>query len=287
MNQQVIDYLKQNKDNYVKESLITQLKNAGHVDSDIQEAVTIVYGVESTSHVVPAPRAENANNMNPINVSAQKSNGSNTIVKIFIFVGIALFILFVIIVVGIYFLVKMSQKDMPDNGVPYAGFEEQSVMENKTPVAQQQEEELLFNGEKYLLAFHEETPEKVISEYTAGGEDVYNWTTLITILDYPAGADAKMQLDGLVNLVKSEYAEANDGNDIIIKEGGSDIYMAQFALPSEDYIEYNIIKYVNKTDGGVRSYQFAMKFYSVPSQEDFDQLRASMIPEMRSFVITK
>jgi uncharacterized RDD family membrane protein YckC len=44
MNKQIIEYLEKNKDEYSQESLITQLKNSGHSDVDIQENVRIVYG---------------------------------------------------------------------------------------------------------------------------------------------------------------------------------------------------------------------------------------------------
>ena len=44
MNQQIIDYLQQNKVAYTKESLVQQLKNSGYMENDIQEAVSVVYG---------------------------------------------------------------------------------------------------------------------------------------------------------------------------------------------------------------------------------------------------
>ena len=44
MNQQIVEYLRTNKDQYTQESLIAQLRSVGHGESDIAEAVLVVYG---------------------------------------------------------------------------------------------------------------------------------------------------------------------------------------------------------------------------------------------------
>lgn len=44
MNQQITDYLQQNKASYSKEDLAQQLRNSGYVENEIQEAVNVVYG---------------------------------------------------------------------------------------------------------------------------------------------------------------------------------------------------------------------------------------------------
>jgi magnesium-transporting ATPase (P-type) len=54
MNQQAIDYLQQNKDQYTQESLMQQLRSAGYAEADIQEAVGIVYLSALNSNAVPA-----------------------------------------------------------------------------------------------------------------------------------------------------------------------------------------------------------------------------------------
>ena len=43
MNQKIVDYLQQNKDNYSKESLLAQLKSAGYKDGEISEAINVVF----------------------------------------------------------------------------------------------------------------------------------------------------------------------------------------------------------------------------------------------------
>ena len=55
MNQQIIDYLQQNKVAYTKESLVQQLRSSGYMESDIQEAVSVVYGVGDISGNFSAP----------------------------------------------------------------------------------------------------------------------------------------------------------------------------------------------------------------------------------------
>lgn len=54
MNRQIVEYLKTNKDNYTKESLIEQLRSAGHNDMDITGAINAVYG--DTDILVPLPQ---------------------------------------------------------------------------------------------------------------------------------------------------------------------------------------------------------------------------------------
>ncbi len=43
MNQQILSYLQENKINYSREILTEQLRKAGYLEKDIQEALTIVY----------------------------------------------------------------------------------------------------------------------------------------------------------------------------------------------------------------------------------------------------
>lgn len=56
MNQQIIDYLQQNKTAYSKESLVQQLRTSGYVENDIQEAVNVVYGRTDQISVVQQKR---------------------------------------------------------------------------------------------------------------------------------------------------------------------------------------------------------------------------------------
>lgn len=44
MNQQIVEYLQTNRSQYTKESLVAQLRNAGHGENDINEAIHVVYG---------------------------------------------------------------------------------------------------------------------------------------------------------------------------------------------------------------------------------------------------
>lgn len=48
MNQQIIEYLQQNKDKYPKEDLIEQLKKAGYEEAEINKAVDFVYYKKNT-----------------------------------------------------------------------------------------------------------------------------------------------------------------------------------------------------------------------------------------------
>ena len=58
MNQNALDYLKQNKDKYEKEALIEQLRKNDYSENDINESVFSVYGAENNGAVQsisPAP----------------------------------------------------------------------------------------------------------------------------------------------------------------------------------------------------------------------------------------
>ncbi len=55
MNQQIIEYLQTNKTQYTKESLVAQLRVAGHGENDINEAVNMVYGDMSVAPVNEQP----------------------------------------------------------------------------------------------------------------------------------------------------------------------------------------------------------------------------------------
>ncbi len=57
MNAQIVTYLQKNKEAYTKESLVGQLRKAGHSEADIVEAVAEVYGGDS---IVPPPASDDA-----------------------------------------------------------------------------------------------------------------------------------------------------------------------------------------------------------------------------------
>ncbi|XLQ20111.1 MAG: RDD family protein [Candidatus Moraniibacteriota bacterium] len=60
MNQQIVDYLKENKGGYTKESLITQLRNSGHDEAEIMESINEVYKVTE----IPLPDSGKINGNN-------------------------------------------------------------------------------------------------------------------------------------------------------------------------------------------------------------------------------
>jgi uncharacterized RDD family membrane protein YckC len=57
MNQQIVEYLQANKGQYTRESLVAQLRNAGHSENDIVAAVNVVYIGVSTP---PVPGVQTA-----------------------------------------------------------------------------------------------------------------------------------------------------------------------------------------------------------------------------------
>jgi hypothetical protein len=56
MNQQIIDYLQQNKKQYTKDSLIAQLRKAGFDSVEIDEAVNFVYSAQLQTDAPLAPK---------------------------------------------------------------------------------------------------------------------------------------------------------------------------------------------------------------------------------------
>ncbi len=57
MNNAIVQYLQQNKDAFSKDSLIGELRKAGHSENDIMEGITIVYG--NGSHIPLPPMGVN------------------------------------------------------------------------------------------------------------------------------------------------------------------------------------------------------------------------------------
>ena len=99
MNQQIVDYLKTNKDGYTKESLVEQLKSAGHNENDIQEAVGLVYGGVD----VPMSSPVNATEQQP------EKQGMSTGKKVALIVGIIFAVGFVsVLVIGSIVMVSLN-----------------------------------------------------------------------------------------------------------------------------------------------------------------------------------
>jgi uncharacterized RDD family membrane protein YckC len=59
MNQQIIDFLQENKEEYTKESLIEQLRNAGYDNAEITDAVKNIYGDDEVLIKIPNDDIEN------------------------------------------------------------------------------------------------------------------------------------------------------------------------------------------------------------------------------------
>lgn len=68
MNQQIVKYLQQNKDQYSKKDLMEQLKTTGYMNSDIVEAVAFVYDNKQNGDLPVPPAA-------PSKSSAQITEG--------------------------------------------------------------------------------------------------------------------------------------------------------------------------------------------------------------------
>ncbi len=51
MNQQIVDYLQKNKEQYTQESLVEQLKKSGYSTSEINESVNLVYNLSNDTNV--------------------------------------------------------------------------------------------------------------------------------------------------------------------------------------------------------------------------------------------
>lgn len=106
MNQQIIDYLAQNKDIYPKESLVQQLRASGYGENDIQEAVSVVYGVEFSPNNIPMPNAPNPQTYAGVpNISPNKT----------IFIVIAVLLVSVLVFIGIIFMMKKKDSKVSDN----------------------------------------------------------------------------------------------------------------------------------------------------------------------------
>lgn len=65
MNQQVVEYLQQNKDNYTQNSLVEQLQNAGYEQSEIIEAANYVYNdvIVNQTQQAPIPQKEKSSTL--------------------------------------------------------------------------------------------------------------------------------------------------------------------------------------------------------------------------------
>jgi len=89
MNQQIIDYLNQNKDNFSQENLVNQLREAGYQESEIQEVIDFVYRIADVPISEPVDAAEHRSEKRKI-ITGKKVLA---IVGVFIFIFISIFII--------------------------------------------------------------------------------------------------------------------------------------------------------------------------------------------------
>ncbi len=82
INQDVVEYLEQNKEQYTKESLIAQLKKSGYSSEEIEASVNTVYVQEENNQVPSAPTTDDEA------ISKRQKR-----IDIFIGIGISIFLL--------------------------------------------------------------------------------------------------------------------------------------------------------------------------------------------------
>ena len=94
MNQKIVNYLQENKDNFSKEVLVEQLKKSGHSQDDIDEAVKVVYGEIVELERNTQEQLIGKKSSNPKDGYYQNRN--KKIMDFFIGIGIGVFIAFLV-----------------------------------------------------------------------------------------------------------------------------------------------------------------------------------------------
>lgn len=143
-------------------------------------------------------------------------------------------------------------------------------------------EAIELNGKEYRLVFKNAVGNQEIYEYTAGGEPVENWTSLLT-LHYASGIKAngaawsKATVGVLARVAPKPYADAY--------AAGDQHYIRTVYLPSSDHPDYesNVQRAYPGVCGGLVVFQYAEKHAGDASKQEVIDSNKAMAQMIEGF----
>ena len=119
---------------------------------------------------------------------------------------------------------------------------------------------LRFDNQTLNLAWQGGTPDAPIYEYVPAGENLDRWTRLASIREYHSIENAKALAEGTLQDVKQNYPGAP--TQIVENPNNGDV-MIDFLVgpPDGSFVEYNVIQYSKRLQGGTVAQQYARRAY--------------------------
>lgn len=150
------------------------------------------------------------------------------------------------------------------------------------PVPAQPQTAAQFDGETYASQYASSVPGQRLVEYVRADESPENWTKLLAVRELPELADPVAAAAELARRLNESNPLAR--HRLLTKPDDSEALIDFLTWPEDgDYMEFNIFRYVKRTDApGLVSYQFAYRFSDTSPEEmdRFKQQRLAWIQQM-------
>lgn len=119
-------------------------------------------------------------------------------------------------------------------------------------------DEIIFDGETFTKAFHDQAASGPFTEYVRSGEEIKTWTKLVSIYHFPDLTDPQTAAAHLAETVTANNPEARSASMFNETTGEA---MVDFALWTEaiQTAEFNIWKFRKAEAGGLIALQFAQR----------------------------
>jgi len=140
---------------------------------------------------------------------------------------------------------------------------------------------LFFDGQTFLLAFTNHSPEENVKEYLPKGQTLEKWTELAAVREYPGSNDPKSITRNLIHLLKQQNPLA--AYDVMENDRTGEVIVDFITWPNDGaYVEFNIFRYSKRDGGGLVAQQYARREYENTDQflKELPPMRARLIRSM-------
>jgi hypothetical protein len=131
---------------------------------------------------------------------------------------------------------------------------------------------VLFDGTKFIQAFHKADDTQSITEFLPAGEELKSWTRLTSIRTFPKLTEPRTAAAGLLRAVRGNNPEAK--SIMVENPKNGDVIIDYVTWPQDQsFVEFSIFRY-SKKGGGLLMEQYARRAYGKDVREFLVKLKS-------------
>lgn len=131
---------------------------------------------------------------------------------------------------------------------------------------------VLFDGTKFIQAFHKADDTQSITEFLPAGEELISWTRLTLIRTFPKLTEPRMAAAGLLRAARGNNPDAK--SIMVENPKNGDVIIDYVTWPrDQSFVEFSIFRY-SKKGRGLLMEQYAQRAYGADVREFLVKLKS-------------